>query len=89
MLGTNLSVKVGENQWDSDTSRLLLMDNKDFNTLGVGLDDLIEAFIQTVLTIVSIDKMSQTLIGRNGKFKLKLFKSLDNDAALVKEIMES
>ena len=33
----------------SDTNRLVLMDRRDFNKLGVGLDDMIEAYIQTVL----------------------------------------
>lgn len=87
VLGTNLSVKKGENTWDSDTSRLMLMDRKDFNTLGIGIDDLIEAYIQTVLTIIAIDKMAQNLIGKKGQFKQKLFQSLDNDASLLKEIM--
>jgi len=87
VLGTNLSVKVGENQWDSDTSRLMLMDQKDFNSLGIGIDDLIEAYIQTVLTIIAIDKMAKNLINKKGQFRLKLFKSLDNDKSLIKEIM--
>lgn len=87
VLGTNLSVKKGENQWDSDTSRLMLMDRKDFNSLGVGIDDLIEAYIQTVLTIVAIDKMAQTLINKKGQFRNKLFSSLDNDKSLLSEIM--
>jgi hypothetical protein len=87
VLGTNLSVKTAENQWESDTTRLMLMDRKDFNTLGVGTDDLIEAYIQTVLTIVAIDKMAQTLINKKGSFRKKLFQSLDNDAALMKEII--
>tara|TARA_Y100000590_G_scaffold464901_1_gene635569 strand:+ start:4877 stop:6304 length:1428 start_codon:yes stop_codon:yes gene_type:complete len=86
VLGTNLSIKVSENQWDSDTSRLMLMDRKDFNALGLGTDDLIEAYIQTVLTIVSIDKMAQNLINKKGQFRLKLFKSLDNDESLINEI---
>lgn len=87
VLGTNLSVKTGENSWDSDTNRLMLMDRKDFNTLGIGIDDLIEAYIQTVLTIIAIDKMAINLIGKKGQFKYKLFKSLDNDESLLKEIM--
>jgi hypothetical protein len=86
VLGTNLSIKVAENQWDSDTSRLMLMDRKDFNSLGLGTDDLIEAYIQTVLTIVAIDKMAQNLISKKGTFRTKLFKSLDNDESLLKEI---
>ena len=34
VLGTNLSVKKAQNEWDSETSRLMLMDRKDFNSLG-------------------------------------------------------
>ncbi len=87
VLGTNLSVKLNENEWSSDTSRLMLMDRKDFNSLGIGMDDLIEAYIQTVLSIVAIDKMAQTLTNQKGQFRFKLFKSLDNDASLLKEIL--
>ena len=42
MLGTNLSVKEEDGSFNSETSRLLLMDRKDFNTLGISIDDLIE-----------------------------------------------
>jgi len=87
VLGTNLSVKIGENQWDSETSRLLLMDRKDFNSLGIGIDDLMEAYIQTILTVIAIDKMAQNLISSKGQFRMKLFKSLNNDQTLTSEIM--
>lgn len=86
VLGTNLSEKLGENKWSSDTSRLMLMDNKDFNNLGIGTDDLIEAYIQTVLSIVAIDNMAQNLTNKKGLFRPKLFKSLDNDQSLFNEI---
>ena len=62
------------------------MDRKDFNLLGIGLDDLIEAYIQTIFSMVAIDKMACTLINKNGKFKIKLFKSLDKDESLINEI---
>jgi len=87
MLGTNLSIKKGENDWGSDTNRLMLMDRRDFNKLGLGLDDLIEAFIQTVLSTIAIDKMCENLYNSKGKFRLKLFKSLNNDQALLDEIL--
>jgi len=61
MLGTNLSVKLGENEWGSDTNRLMLMDRRDFNKLGLGLDDLIESYIQTVLSTIAIDRMCKSL----------------------------
>ncbi len=87
MLGTNLSIKNNDGTWGSDTSRLVLMDRRDFNKLGIGLDDLIECYIQTVLSMVAIDKMAQTLVNKQGKFRMKLFKSLNNDASLLEEIL--
>jgi len=87
MLGTNLSIKNDDGTWDSDTNRLVLMDRRDFNKLGVGLDDLIEAYIQTVLSLVAIDKMAQTLVNKQGRFRMKLFKSLNDDQSLLDEIM--
>ncbi len=86
MLGTNLSFKNPDGSWNSDTNRLILMDRRDFNKLGIGLDDLIEAFIQTVLSTVAIDKMAQTLVNKQGKFRMRLFKSLNDDAGLIDEI---
>jgi hypothetical protein len=86
MLGTNLSFRTPEGEWATETNRLLLMDRRDFNRLGLGIDDLIEAFIQTVLSTVAIDKMSQTFFNSKGKFRMKLFKSLNDDDALINEI---
>ena len=88
MLGTNLSVKLGENEFTSDSNRLMLMDRRDFNKLGIGLDDLIEGYIQTVLSMIAIDKMCVNLMGTKGKFKMRLFKSLNNDATLLNEIYQ-
>ena len=87
MLGTNLSIKEGDNLWSSDTNRLMLMDRRDFNKLGLGLDDLVEAYIQTVLSTIAIDKMCKNLYNSKGKFRMKLFKSLNNDMTLLNEIM--
>ena len=85
--GTNLSVKLGHNQWDSNTNRLMLMDRRDFNKLGLGLDDLIQGYLQTVLSTIAIDQMCIRLISTKGRFKQKLFKSLNNDNTLLNEIM--
>lgn len=87
MLGTNLSFKNPDGSWNSDTNRLVLMDRRDFNKLGVGLDDLIEAYIQTVLSTVAIDKMAKTLVNKQGRFRMRLFKSLNDDDGLINEIM--
>lgn len=87
MLGTNLSEKNEDGSWGSDTARLLLMDRRDFNGLGIGLDDLIEGFIQTALATVAIDEMAKSLTSTKGTFRAKLFGSLNDDPALREEIL--
>ena len=86
MLGTNLSIKQDDGGWGSDTNRLVLMDRRDFNKLGIGLDDLIEAYIQTVLSTIAIDKMCINFMGSNKQFKKKLFQSFNDDPALLDEM---
>jgi len=73
--------------WNTDTARLLIMDCKDFNKLGIGLDDLIDGFVQTVLAVIAIDKMSQRLVDKQGNFDVKTFETLNDDKFLVKEIL--
>ncbi|MEA5464660.1 hypothetical protein [Leptothoe sp. PORK10 BA2] len=86
MLGTNLSVKHGDGSWGSQSERLMLMDSRDFNQLGIGLDDLIEGYLQTVLSMIAIDKMAQKLITQKGGFRRRLFSSLNPDPAFVDDI---
>ncbi|HUR30217.1 MAG TPA: hypothetical protein VMZ69_02230 [Saprospiraceae bacterium] len=87
MLGTNLSYRNEHGDWSTDTNRLILMDRRDFNHLGMGLDDLIEAYIQTVLSTIAIDKMAQKLTNYRGQFNAKLFASINDDPFLIREIM--
>jgi hypothetical protein len=65
------------------------MDRRDFNKLGIGLDDLVDAYIQTVLSMIAIDKIAIQLFNSKNKFRTRLFKSLDDDQALLDEIMLS
>ncbi|KAI8375364.1 hypothetical protein EDC96DRAFT_496958 [Choanephora cucurbitarum] len=88
MLGTNLSVKLPDGGWTTDTSRLILMDRKDFNQLGLGIDDLIDAYIQTVLAVIAIDRMAIRLMAE-GEFDYSLFESLNPDNALMNEIRQA
>lgn len=88
MLGTNLSIKEGHNKWSSDTNRLMLMDIKDFNALGLSLDQMIEAYVQTVLSVIAIDKMAKRLVSDKGKLKKRLFQSLNKDENLQREMYE-
>lgn len=64
------------------------MDRKDFNQLGLGIDDLIDAYIQTVLAVIAIDRMSIRLM-ENGTFDYQLFQSLNPDNALLQEIKQA
>eukprot|EP01094_Clydonella_sp_ATCC50884_P018096 TRINITY_DN328_c0_g2_i6.p2 TRINITY_DN328_c0_g2~~TRINITY_DN328_c0_g2_i6.p2 ORF type:complete len:529 (+),score=238.91 TRINITY_DN328_c0_g2_i6:53-1588(+) len=87
MLGTNLSIKKDDG-WDTDTTRLCLMDRRDFNQLGIGIDDLCEAYIQTVLSAIAIDKMACRLYDDDlERFNVELFSSMNNDPHLLEEIL--
>ncbi len=87
MLGTNLSVRRPDGSWDTESERLLMVDTRDYNRLGLGLDDLIEAYLQTVLAVTAIDRMAQRLVTQRGAFRHKLFASLTPDPALASEIL--
>jgi hypothetical protein len=86
MLGTNLSERALDGGWNADTERLLLMDRRDFNKLGVGPDDLLEAYIQAVLSVLAVDRMATTLTAKSGGLKRRMFRSMNNDSALLEEV---
>ena len=98
-LGTNLSVKLGEGLFSSESERLMLMDRKDFNVLGLSLDDLIDAFVETCLAVRAIDMMARWLcsdgshagagggVHGEGRFSLSLFRSVCGDDSLIREIV--
>lgn len=86
MLGTNLSVKRPDGTWDTETERLVLMDRRDFARLGLGLDDLIEAYVQTALSVHAIDLIARELLTSKGQLRRKLLASMVDDQALLAEI---
>ncbi|MFT7621835.1 MAG: hypothetical protein ACI9WU_001000 [Myxococcota bacterium] len=86
MLGTNLSRKLEDGTWTTEPERLLLMDSRDFNRLGVGLDDLIEAYLQTVMAVTAIDRMCTRLVNTKNVFRRKMFGHLNPDDVLAAEI---
>jgi hypothetical protein len=86
MLGTNLSVLHDDGAWSTESERLLLVDSRDFNRLGIGLDDLIEGYLQTVLAVTAIDRMAGQLITQKRTFRRRLFRSLNPDKSLLEEI---
>lgn len=86
MLGTNLSVSQGDGSFTTEPQRLMLMDSRDFNHLGVGLDDLTEGYLQTVLSTIAIDRMACSMVTQKGTFRRRYFRSLVPDEALSEEI---
>ena len=87
MLGTNLSMKDESGRWTTDANRLLLMDRKDFNQLSLGMDDLIDAYIQTVMAVIAVDMLCQRLMVDENNFDRDLFGSLNPDPTLIHEII--
>ena len=51
------------------------------------MSQAIEAYIQSVLATVAIDRMAVRLLSTKGGLKRNLFRSLNNDAALLDEIL--
>ncbi|MEX1023983.1 MAG: hypothetical protein WD226_02800 [Planctomycetota bacterium] len=88
VLGTNLSKKVGDEEWETEPKRLLMMDRKDFHKLGLGLDDLIDSYVQAVMANRAIDDLAQQLSKRGGGLRRDLFRSLNNDEELLNEVRE-
>lgn len=88
MLGTNLSFRRPDGAWDTETDRLLLMDSRDFNRLGIGLDNLIEAYLQAVLAVSAIDRMAEELVTKKGRFRKKRFTAINPDKNLLEEITQ-
>ena len=93
ILGTNLSVKVGKNEWQTDTNRLLLMDTRAFNRLGLGLDEMINAYVQTVLATISIDDLCRVFMENEeddaDRFDFNLFSILNEDNDILNDIKKA
>ncbi|CAG8489016.1 22412_t:CDS:2, partial [Racocetra persica] len=79
--GTNVSVKL-DSSWIEEYERVITVDQKEFDTTGLGIDDLIDAYVQTVLSIIAIDKMCQKLFV-NHEFNFELYRTLNPDDVLL------
>jgi hypothetical protein len=55
--------------------------------LGISIDDLIESYISTVLSVIAIDKMACRLVDEKGRFDMELFSALNPDDVLCAEIL--
>lgn len=55
--GTNLSIK-GEDGWTYADERLMLFDMRNFGLLGLGIDELIQGFLQSIMAVYAIDQQA-------------------------------
>jgi hypothetical protein len=85
-LRTNLSYKDPSGGWGNDTSRLIPLGEDQFGSLGLGLEDMVDAYIQTVLSVVAIEQMSESLVDGQGNFAVERFQALNGDLSLMREI---
>lgn len=85
-LGTNLSVKKDDGGWATETDRLLPCDTRTFDTIGIGLDELIDAYVQTTLSVVAIDKIARSLVSSAGTLRYERLAAVIEDAVLLEEI---
>jgi hypothetical protein len=84
---TNLSKKVEENKWNTATERLIILDEENFEKLGINLEDLVDGYIQAILATIAIDKMAIKLwCEENKTFNRKLFNELNDDYGLENEM---
>ena len=85
---TNLSEKISENNWNTHSERLIILDEENFSILGITLDELIDSYIQTILASIAIDKMAIKLWNNDSnEFNKVLFLKLNNDNSFMEEII--
>ena len=86
ILGTNLSVRINSNTWENESERVIAMSTDDFDQLGIGLDDLIDGYVQTVLSVVAIDKFCDCFMSESNELNYSMFSILNSDEKFVQEI---
>jgi hypothetical protein len=85
-LVTNLSHRDETGRWAADASRVVPLDEEHFSSLGLDLDDLIDAYVQSVMAVVAIDDMATGFTRADGTFDLDRFHSLNDDEVLREEL---
>ena len=53
----------------------------------MGIDDLIDAFVQSCLAVIAIDDQAAALLHPDGSFNLAAFAEINDDPALLAELM--
>lgn len=84
--GTNLSYQDERGEWQTDDSRLIPLSEQEFESLGLGLDELIDAYVQTVLATVAIDRLAHELVDPHKGLDFTGFAAMNDDPGLLREL---
>jgi len=87
VLGTNLSVRLGEDKWRYDeATRQIIASPEAFPILGLTVDDLVEVYVQSVASNIAINEMAESLT-QEGHFNRELFSQLNPDQQFNRSIL--
>lgn len=89
---TNLSVLENPGTFSSDVSRLVPAAEHCFDSLGIGIDLLIEGHIQTCMAVHAIDELACELLEPNEDGNIDVtgnLSKINNDINLLREIDEA
>ncbi|CAG8646447.1 4156_t:CDS:2, partial [Ambispora gerdemannii] len=89
MLGITLTVPDSTGKLIKEIDRLIPLDKKTFDQAKIDIDDLVDAYVQSFLATIAIDKMSSRLIRDDKEFNYALFKEMNPDPMLLREIDSS
>lgn len=82
-LVTNLSYRDERGEWGTDVSRVVPLDETHFGSLKLTLDDLVEAYVQSVMSVVAIDQLASALSDENQQFDISAFHALNEDRNVI------
>lgn len=69
-------------------SRAIIIDDAAMDALAIGIDDVVDGFMQTVFSIHAIEDMCKRFTTKDGELNLELLKELNPDPQLLAELIE-
>lgn len=86
VLKTNLSRIAKDGSQKLDESMALILTEETFQMTGLSLVDLVEGYIQSILSAVAVDRMCQRLMPDKEHFDLRMFQEMCPDKDLLEEV---
>lgn len=67
--------------------RVYCVDDDGMKSMGIGIDDVVDVFMQTVYCTLAIDNMCKKLTMEDGELNMQLLKELNPDPRLLAEVV--